>query len=111
MPVKTPNHLAILVRNGLAGAGDREELARQTILLAGKRVAALLHYTREDAEDATMTAAAKAIQNIAKWNPTRGAWSTWVARCARDAARDLVAAKARQALSEAAASEWEEFFK
>ena len=82
------NSLARLVKYGLAGDANREELARQTILLAGSRVAKLYHASLQDHQDATMEAAERAFARIASWNPSRGGWSTFVAICVRSVIRD-----------------------
>ena len=88
MAARGLNSLARLVKYGLAGEATRDELARQTILLAGSRVAKLYHATLQDHQDATMEAAERAFARIDTWNPTRGGWSTFVAICVRSVIRD-----------------------
>ena len=87
---KELERLAVMEQWGLCRNDQREELARQTIRLAGKRVAGLYHTDIEEHRDTTMEAAERTINRIMEWRPERGTWSTFVAWCARSTVRDHV---------------------
>jgi len=82
--------LALLELFGVSSEEERNELARQTIRIAGKRVARMYHTDLEEHRDTTMEAAERAIKRICDWNCDRGAYSTFVALCARSTVRDHV---------------------
>ena len=94
--------MARLVKYGLAGDSTREELARQTILIAGKRVQALYkrvipYIPLMEHQDATMETAERAFARMGDyWNPERGAWSPYVAIIARGVVRDRLTKKRRE---------------
>lgn len=91
------NGLARLVKYGLCGDANREELARQTILIAGRYVQNHYHATMEDQQDATMEIAERSIARIDRWN-TKYAWSTFVTNCvARSVIRDRLIKHKREA--------------
>ncbi len=80
--------LAERMKFGFATGNQREEFARQTLLLAGARVNALMSAPLEDRQDVTSDTVGRALAKIGSWNQFKGAWSTFVALCARSAVRD-----------------------
>lgn len=92
------SEIALKVREGSASRLEEEELARQTILLAGARVKIIYKYkTLMEHQDATLETVERAFERMQNyWNPQRGAWSTYVYICARSVVRDRINKKARE---------------
>ena len=94
--------LAERMKFGFATESQRNEFARQTLLLAGARVNVLLKAPLEDRQDVTSDTVGRALATICSWNRFKGAWSTFVAVCARSAVRDWnIRHKRHQAVLEA----------